>query len=190
MASGSADKASSGEVHPFHTRRLEAALSPRRDMDGQASGDMAPRGRSRVRLWRFLTGSIFGFAAGFVLGVVVLRAAASLDAADTGWEDLTSVAASLVSFAPVGALVGGAAAARRVLVPWFRRQHPVARLASWTGAAIPLVIASVMAVAGPEAATPISVGVLLSPLGAALGYLLGAAGGARTRRRLTGRGSL
>lgn len=151
--------------------------------------DTEPRARSHIRPGRVLVGTITGFVAGLVVGVAVLRLVASLDAADTGWEDLTSIAASLVSFGPVGALTGALVAGRRVLLPWFRGRHPAARVGTWIGLGLPVAGALAAAMSASDASSPIALGVLLSPVGAVAGHLLGALGAATTGRRLTG-GSL
>lgn len=56
--------------------------------------------------------AVIGAVAGFVVGIVAFRLVATLDTA-TGWEDLVSVALSLFSFAPVGAMAGALLGVRR-----------------------------------------------------------------------------
>ena len=64
----------------------------------------------KALLW-FVVGGVVGF----VVGVVIFRLAA--DPTD-GWADLTSLAGSLFTYGPVGALSGLALARRKRPWPW------------------------------------------------------------------------
>ena len=64
-----------------------------------------------------LVGFVVGAILGFIVGVVILRLVA--DPSD-GWADLTSLAGSLFTFAPVGGISGLALALRRRPWPWTR----------------------------------------------------------------------
>ena len=60
-------------------------------------------------------GFLLGGVVGFIVGVVIFRLAA--DPTD-GWADLTSLAGSLFTYAPVGALGGLALGLRKQPWPW------------------------------------------------------------------------
>jgi hypothetical protein len=64
-----------------------------------------------------LVGFLVGLILGFIAGVIIFRVVAG--PAD-GWSDLTSVAGSLFTFTPVGALTGLAFALRKRPWPWVR----------------------------------------------------------------------
>lgn len=78
-----------------------------------------------------LIGFVIGAAVGFVAGAIIFRVVA--DPSD-GWADLTSLAGSLFTFAPVGAIAGLALARRRRPWPWLQMV-----LAALVLAAIPVV---------------------------------------------------
>jgi hypothetical protein len=119
-------------------------------------------------------GAVVGAVLGLVAGIPVLRWAL---AGSEGWADLAAVAAAMVTFLPVGALLGGAVGARRVLLPWWRRQPVVVRrsVAVFTAAAVgvPLLL---MGVWGGENAVAAAV------WGLVVGPLVGWAGGSIAHR--------
>lgn len=68
---------------------------------------------------------------GFVVGVVIIRLAAN---PSDGWANLTSIAGSIFSWAPVGGVIGLALALRKRSWPW----GPMV-VAGLVGAAIPVL---------------------------------------------------
>lgn len=106
---------------------------------------------------------LVGAALGLLVGIPVLRWAL---AGSEGWADLAAVAAAMVTFVPVGAVLGGAVGARRVLLPWWGSQPLVVRrsVAVLTAAAVatPLLLVGVW---GRENAVPAAVwGLVVGPL--------------------------
>jgi hypothetical protein len=64
-----------------------------------------------------LVGFTVGLVAGFTVGIVIFRLVA--DPSDE-WADLTSIAGSVFTFAPVGSLIGLALGLRKRPWPWAR----------------------------------------------------------------------
>ena len=64
-----------------------------------------------------LLGFVVGGMVGFVIGVAIFRLVA---APGEGWADLASLAGSLFTYAPVGALMGLALGLRKRPWPWGR----------------------------------------------------------------------
>lgn len=128
---------------------------------------------SRVPLLaKVLAGAMIGFPAGLVAGALLLRAVFGATGTAAGWEDLAGVAASLFSFAPVGALAGGLAGARSRVAPWWRALPRPARRGANVGAVAALAAGLALSPwAGVENAVPAAVAAI--PLGAALGLAVG-----------------
>jgi hypothetical protein len=128
---------------------------------------------SRVPLVaKVLAGAMAGFVVGWLAGALLLRALFGTTGAASGWEDLAGVAASLFSFAPVGALVGGLVGARSRVAPWWRDLPRPARHGAIAGAMVVLVAGlAVSPWAGVESAVPAAVAA--SPLGAGVGLAVG-----------------
>jgi hypothetical protein len=62
----------------------------------------------------------------FYVGGAFLLLALAADESD-GWAGLAAVAAAMITFAPLGAIVGGMFGARRRFVPWWRARPGLER---------------------------------------------------------------
>lgn len=123
--------------------------------------------------WQVATGALVGFIAAFAAGVAAYRVAPDVFGGATGWEDLTSIAASLFSFAPVGALAGAAVVARREFGAWLQSRAGQYRYLVWIGMALAPVIGVAAAATGDNAPNAIAAGVIGMPFGAGLGLAVG-----------------
>ena len=80
-----------------------------------SSSAFRPSASPNVAFVKGFIGFLLGGAIGFIVGVVIFRLVA--DPTD-GWADLTSLAGSLFTYAPVGALSGLALGLRKRPWPW------------------------------------------------------------------------
>lgn len=130
------------------------------------------RPSTRPATWQIATGALVGFVVAFVAGVAAYRVAPDVFGGATGWEDLTSIAASLFSFAPVGALAGAAVVARHELGAWLQSRAGEYRYLVWIGLALAPVIGVAAAATADNPTTPIAAGVIGMPIGAGLGLAM------------------
>ncbi len=126
---------------------------------------------------RVVAGAAAGLVAGFFAGVLVLQLAARFSTTGSGMEDLQAVAASFVSFAPIGALIGGVLAAGRPLRIRWQGRPDQQRRATWIGLAAGPLIGMLVALNSSDPVEAIAGGVMAMPLGAAIGFALGGLAG-------------
>jgi hypothetical protein len=123
-------------------------------------------------LTRILVGATIGALLAYLVGIFAFRIAGRFGGVD-GWEDLVSLVMSMMSFAPVGAIVGAAIAVRphgaSIWAGMARRRRIMT-----VSATIALVLAA--GAIGTIRWDPMS-GLFLAvwaiPVGAAAGYALG-----------------
>jgi hypothetical protein len=116
-----------------------------------------------------------GLFVGYVIGIFVLRWVGSFGSQD-GWEDLVAIVSSMISFAPVGALIGGALGVRRNGRSLWAAMSP-RRRAFTVGTS--LVLATAVFIVGTvrmEAMSGMFLAVWAVPIGAVIGYILGRGG--------------
>lgn len=123
-------------------------------------------------LARILIGATVGLFAGYVIGIFVLRWVGSFGSQD-GWEDLIAIVTSMISFAPVGALIGGALGVQRNGTSLWAAM-PARRRAFTIGTSLALAtIVFILGTVQMEAMSGMFLAVWAVPVGAVIGYIVG-----------------
>ena len=133
------------------------------------------RSNTSDSLPRILIGATVGLVVGYIIGVFVLRWVGGFGSND-GWEDLVALVTSMISFAPVGALIGGALGIRRNGRSLWAAMS-TRRRAFTVGTSLLLATAAlIFGTVRMEAMSGVFLAVWAVPVGAAIGYLLGRGG--------------
>lgn len=123
-------------------------------------------------LARVLVGASVGLFAGYVIGVFVLRWVGSFGSND-GWEDLVAIVTSMISFAPVGAIIGGVLGVRRNGTSLWAAMS-TRRRAFTVGTSLAMATAVfVVVTVRMDAMSGMFLAVWALPIGAGIGYILG-----------------
>jgi hypothetical protein len=119
-----------------------------------------------------LLGAVAGFFVGFLVGSFVGRWVAATGGTD-GWEDLVAVVVSLISFGPVGAIVGGVLGAQRNGRWLWSDVSPRRRRSTLVGAAGSSLVALVLGTIWMEAMSGMFLAVWAFPIGGLVGWIVG-----------------
>lgn len=124
---------------------------------------------------RILIGATVGLFAGYMIGVFVLRWVGRF-ASNDGWEDLVALVTSMISFAPVGALIGGSLGIRHNEKSLWAAMS-TRRRAFTVGTSLALAtVAFIFGTVRMEAMSGVFLAVWAVPVGAVIGYILGRGG--------------
>lgn len=115
-----------------------------------------------------IVGAVVGALVLYVGGAFLLVALAG-DEGD-GWAGLAAVVSAIITFAPLGAVVGALFGARRRTAPWWNRRPRFERLATVVGAVVGAVAPALFTDAAWEAVALATWGLAG---GAAVGHLIG-----------------
>jgi membrane protein YqaA with SNARE-associated domain len=130
--------------------------------------------RGSVDWGRAAIGAVIGGFVGYFVGIVLLRIVARLGSQE-GWEDLIAIVLSMLSFGPIGAIVGALVGVRKDGRSLWARMSPRRRATTVIGAVIVAIGAGIWgATMDPMSAAFMAVWGLV--IGGAVGYLLGRGG--------------